>query len=210
MMPAWMNGSAIMPLVQVDSAAQAPLIAQALAAGGIHVIEIALRSSAALEAIEQVRKHCPDVSVGAGTVIDAGLARGAQSAGARFLVSPGTTPALLDAMQQTDLPCLPGVSTVSEALAVIAAGVNTLKFFPAAAAGGPIMLNALRSVLPTARFCPTGGINERNLAEYLGQANVFAAGGSWLTPSATIARGDYAAISRAARAAVRIAEQKTG
>lgn len=183
--------SPVIPVVVVDSVDQAVPVARALAAGGVTVVELTLRTPVALDAIRAIAAEAPDVVIGAGTVTTPALAKEAAEAGARFLVSPGATPTLLAAMQDTGLPFLPGTATVSEALAVLETGHTAMKFFPAEASGGVKYLGALPSVLQTARFCPTGGISLASAPTYLALPNVGCVGGSWLTPADALAAGDW-------------------
>lgn len=199
--------SRIVPVVVITDPQQAVPMAQALLEGGIDVMEITLRHSAALAAIEAVARAVPAMCVGAGTVTRAAEVRQVLDAGARFALSPGMTPALLDAVQQAALPFVPGVMTPGEVMAAREAGYGLLKLFPAAQAGGLAMLKALSGPLADVRFCPTGGVSPGNLATFLQQPNVALVGGSWLTPADAVARGDWATITRLAREAVTIAAQ---
>jgi 2-dehydro-3-deoxyphosphogluconate aldolase / (4S)-4-hydroxy-2-oxoglutarate aldolase len=191
----------VIPVVVLHDAADAVPIANALVDGGLPIIELTLRTPAALDAIERIAAEVPQILVGAGTIIDAGQAKQALAAGAQFLVSPGSTSVLRIAMRDTGLPHLPGVSTVSEVMTLLEEGYSEMKFFPAEAAGGARYLRAIHSPLPTARFCPTGGISPSNFAEYLGTPNVGCVGGSWLTPSDAVDRHDWAHVSDLARKA---------
>nr|WP_202420871.1 bifunctional 4-hydroxy-2-oxoglutarate aldolase/2-dehydro-3-deoxy-phosphogluconate aldolase [Actinomadura rayongensis] len=191
----------VVPVVVLDDADAAVPLARALVAGGLPVIELTLRTPAALPAIERVAAEVPDAVVGAGTVVRRADAEQAAKAGARFLVSPGCTPALRAAMADTGVPFLPGVATASEALALLEEGVTALKFFPAEAAGGIPYLKALGGPLPQVRFCPTGGVTVANAPGYLALPNVGCVGGTWLTPRDAIAAGDWARIEELARAA---------
>lgn len=199
--------SRIVPVVVITDPQQAMPMAQALLEGGIDVMEITLRHSAALAAIEAVARAVPAMCVGAGTVTRAAEVRQVLDAGARFALSPGMTPALLDAVQQASLPFVPGVMTPGEVMAAREAGYGLLKLFPAAQAGGLAMLKALSGPLADVRFCPTGGVSPDNLATFLQQPNVALVGGSWLTPADAATRGDWATITRLAREAVTIAAQ---
>ena len=181
----------VIPVVVLNDAAHALPLAQALLAGGIPVIEITLRTPAALDAIAAIADNLPDAVVGAGTVTTPRLVRQAVDAGAQFLVSPGTTSQLLDAMDEAGVPFLPGIATVSEAMRVLEHGQREMKFFPAEASGGRAFLTAITSVLPTARFCPTGGITSATAPRYLELDNVACVGGSWLTPPGAIAAQDW-------------------
>ncbi len=189
----------VIPVVVVDDIAHAVPLARALVAGGVPVIELTLRTPAALDAIRAIAGEVPEIIVGAGTVLSPGHAKRAYDAGARFLVSPGATPGLLAAMADTGLPFLPGTATVSEVLAARETGLTELKFFPAEASGGAAYLSALASVVPDVRFCPTGGITPATAASYLALANVGCVGGSWLTPKDAVAAGDWELITELAR-----------
>lgn len=196
----------VVPVVVIDDLAHATPVAQALVAGGLPVIELTLRTPVALEAIARIAEEVPDIVVGAGTIVTPGQAQEAVDAGAQFLVSPGATPALLSAMAETGVPFLPGTATVSEVLAVLETGHRELKFFPAEASGGAGFLGSLASVVPAARFCPTGGITPASAASYLALPNVACVGGSWLTPrdlvASCAATGDWSPVrERAALAA---------
>jgi 2-dehydro-3-deoxyphosphogluconate aldolase/(4S)-4-hydroxy-2-oxoglutarate aldolase len=191
----------VMPVVVVDDVAHAVPLARALVAGGLPAIELTLRTPAALDAIRAIADEVPEILVGAGTIVTPGQAKQAYDAGARFLVSPGSTPALLGAMADTGLPFLPGTATVSEVLAVLEAGFTEMKFFPAEASGGAPWLKSIASPVPDARFCPTGGITAASAPGYLALPNVGCVGGSWLTPADALARGDWAAVEQLARAA---------
>lgn len=196
----------VIPVVVVHDAADAVPIAQALVDGGLPVIELTLRTPAALEAIRRIANEVPDILVGAGTIVDTYQPQQVKAAGAQFLVSPGSTPALRASMRDSGLPHLPGVATVSEVLKLLEHGYTEMKFFPAEAAGGAPYLRAIQSPVPAARFCPTGGITPANIASYLASPNVGCVGGSWLTPADVVARQDWAAISRLASAARELAK----
>lgn len=173
---------AVVPVVVLDDVQDAVPLARALVDGGLTAIEITLRTPAALEAIQAVAHGVPGAVVGAGTVLTPDHVAAAGAAGARFLVSPGWTDRLLDAMRGSGLPFLPGVSTATEALGLLERGVTDMKFFPAEAAGGPAYLRSLASPLPRARFCPTGGIDADRAPEYLRLPNVACVGGTWMLP----------------------------
>jgi 2-dehydro-3-deoxyphosphogluconate aldolase / (4S)-4-hydroxy-2-oxoglutarate aldolase len=188
----------VLPVVAVDSTSDAVSIARALVAGGLPAIELTLRTSVALDAIRAIVAEVPEILVGVGTIVRPGQAALAQKAGAKFLVSPGTTGSLLHAMQDTGLPFLPGTATVSEVLAALEAGITDLKFFPAEAAGGATFLKSVYGPVPTARFCPTGGITAATAPSYLALPNVGCVGGSWLTPADAVAAGDWERITELA------------
>ncbi len=192
----------VLPVVVLRSAADAVPLARALLAGGVRTMELTLRTAAALEALERVAADVPDMTVGAGTVTTPDQAGRAVRAGANFLVSPGSPAALVEAMLDQRVPVLPGVSTVTEAMAMRAMGLTELKFFPAAAAGGPAYLRATAGPLPDLSFCPTGGVTRDNIGDYLALPNVRCVGGTWLTPETLIAAGNWDAISDLAAAAV--------
>jgi 2-dehydro-3-deoxyphosphogluconate aldolase/(4S)-4-hydroxy-2-oxoglutarate aldolase len=179
--------SPVMPVVVIDDAADAVPTARALLAGGIGVIELTLRTPAALSAIERVAAEVPDIVVGAGTVTAPEHAKQAADAGAKFLVTPGCTDAVLDACFETGLPFLPGASTVSEAMRLAERGLTAMKFFPAEASGGVAFLKSIAGPLPSLRFCPTGGITVASAPSYLALTNVGCIGGSWLTSSLDVA-----------------------
>jgi 2-dehydro-3-deoxyphosphogluconate aldolase/(4S)-4-hydroxy-2-oxoglutarate aldolase len=181
----------VVPVVVIDDAGAAVPLARALVEGGLPAIEVTLRTPAAAEAIERIAAEVPDAVVGAGTVVTADDAERSLKAGARFLVSPGCTPRLRAAMAGTGLPFLPGVSSASEAMALLEDGVTAMKFFPAEPAGGVPYLKALGGPLPQIRFCPTGGIRPGNAADYLALPNVGCVGGTWLTPSDAVQAGDW-------------------
>jgi 2-dehydro-3-deoxyphosphogluconate aldolase / (4S)-4-hydroxy-2-oxoglutarate aldolase len=191
----------VVPVVVVDDPAHAVPVARALVAGGLPVIELTLRTPVALDAIRAIASEVPEILVGAGTIVTPGQAKEALDAGAQFLVSPGSTPSLLGAMADTGLPFLPGTATVSEVLAVLEAGYTELKFFPAEASGGAAFLKSIASPVPTARFCPTGGITAASAPSYLSLPNVGCVGGSWLTPADALASGDWSRVTELARAA---------
>jgi 2-dehydro-3-deoxyphosphogluconate aldolase/(4S)-4-hydroxy-2-oxoglutarate aldolase len=191
----------VMPVVAIDDAAHAAPLARALVAGGIRAIEITLRTGAALEAIQAIARDVPEAIPGVGTALTAADVLAALDAGAKFIVSPGMTPALSEAAIGSGLPFLPGIATASELMAGMVAGLSAFKFFPAAQAGGIDGLKALGGPFPSVRFCPTGGVSAANAAAYLALSNVACVGGSWLAPRETIAAGDFARIEQLAREA---------
>jgi 2-dehydro-3-deoxyphosphogluconate aldolase/(4S)-4-hydroxy-2-oxoglutarate aldolase len=191
----------VVPVVVVDDLADAVPLARALVAGGLPAIEVTLRTPVALDAIRAIADEVPGAVVGAGTVITAEQAAEVVAAGARFLVSPGWTDALLEAMRASGVPFLPGVSTTSEVVALLERGVREMKFFPAEAAGGTAYLKALAAPLPQARFCPTGGISAASAPEYLALPNVGCVGGSWMLPKDAVAGRDWGRVEALAREA---------
>jgi 2-dehydro-3-deoxyphosphogluconate aldolase/(4S)-4-hydroxy-2-oxoglutarate aldolase len=196
--------SPVMPVVVIDDADDAVPTARALLAGGIGVIELTLRTPAALAAIERVAAEVPDIVIGAGTVTSPGQAKQAADAGAKFLVTPGCTDAVLDACFETGLPFLPGASTVSEAMRLAERGLTALKFFPAEASGGVAYLKSIAGPLPGLKFCPTGGITVASAPSYLALPTVGCIGGSWLTPKSALTAGDFAAIEALAAEAAKL------
>ena len=194
-----MTRGPVIPVVVIERAADAIPLAWALLAGGIDTMEITLHTSEALDAITAVAEQVPDMAVGAGTIVRDDQARQAVHAGAGFLVSPGCTPQLLEALLDQAVPILPGAATASEAMALLEYGITEMKFFPAAAAGGTQALRALAGPLPEATFCPTGGIDRAAADDYLALPNVACVGGSWLAPNHLMASQNWDAI--AARAA---------
>ncbi len=195
----------VVPLVQADDPAVAVRVAHALVAGGLTVIEVVFRTDAALACLEAVGREVPEAIVGAGTVLTEAQARAAADAGARFIVSPGLDEAVVSVARERDLPVFPGVVTATELQRVYNLGLRTVKFFPASAAGGIPTLKALAAPFREMRFMPTGGVSAANLADWLALPQVVACGGSWLTPAAAIAAGEYSTITNLAAEACRIA-----
>lgn len=191
----------VIPVVTLDDPADAPPLVRALVRGGLPAVEITLRTPAAPEAIAAAVRAVPEAFVGAGTVVRGELVETAVRAGARFLVSPGWTQGLVDAMAASGLPFLPGVSSASDVVALAERGVTELKFFPAEAAGGTAYLTALAGPLPHVRFCPTGGIDAERAPAYLALPNVGCVGGSWMVPQDALRDHDWDRVERLAREA---------
>jgi 2-dehydro-3-deoxyphosphogluconate aldolase/(4S)-4-hydroxy-2-oxoglutarate aldolase len=185
----------IVPVLTIDRAEDGVPLARALVAGGVKVLEVTFRTEAATVAAKAIIAEVPDAIVGIGTVLNGDDLRRARDLGARFAVSPGATPELLDAAAANDLPLLPGVATASELMQAQARGFNLLKFFPAEQAGGIPMLRALAGPFPNTRFCPTGGVNAANVAAWLAEPNVVAVGGSWLCPASDIRAANWEVIT---------------
>ena len=200
-----LEATPVVPLIQADEAGVAVKIAQALVDGGLTVVEVVMRTDAALQCLQAIATDVPGAVAGAGTVLGGAQARAAADAGARFLVSPGLHEDVVAAAFKRGLPLYPGVATATEAQRAWNMGLRLLKFFPAAQAGGIPMIRALASVFRDLRFMPTGGVSAANLADYLAIPQVFACGGSWLTPADAIDGGDFRAITELARKAVAIA-----
>lgn len=202
MHPSVLDVSPVIPVVVLDDVSAAVPLARALLAGGVGIIELTLRTASALDAVRAIATEVPEILLGVGTCVSADDVARAVDAGAQFLVSPGTTRALVEAARDRDVPLLPGVATVSEALLALELGVHELKFFPAEQSGGAAFLGALRSPLPQLRFCPTGGISPTNAPDYLGLSNVGCVGGSWITPPDALANHEFARVEALARATV--------
>jgi 2-dehydro-3-deoxyphosphogluconate aldolase/(4S)-4-hydroxy-2-oxoglutarate aldolase len=200
-----MRDAPVIPVIVLDDVAQAVPLARALVAGGIRMLEVTLRTPAALACIEAIAREVPQAVVGAGTVRSAADARAARDAGARFAVSPGFTVAVGRACRDLGLPLLPGVTTGSEIMQAQEEGYTQLKFFPAMQAGGVAMLKAWSGPFGDVMFCPTGGVSAANAGEFLALPNVACVGGSWLTPAAAVATSDWRQITALARDAASLA-----
>ncbi|NQD37493.1 bifunctional 4-hydroxy-2-oxoglutarate aldolase/2-dehydro-3-deoxy-phosphogluconate aldolase [Permianibacter sp. IMCC34836] len=190
----------VMPVIVIDEPKHALPMAEALREGGVTVLEITLRTDAAFTAISAIAKALPDVVVGAGTVLTGEQLQRVKDAGAAFAVSPGLTEKLLLAADRIKLPLLPGAVTASEIQLALEYGLQTLKFFPAEAAGGAPVIKAFHGPFSQLRFCPTGGISTSNATQYLSLPNVACVGGSWLTPAAEMKAGNWSALTALARA----------
>jgi 2-dehydro-3-deoxyphosphogluconate aldolase/(4S)-4-hydroxy-2-oxoglutarate aldolase len=188
----------VIPVLTIEREEDAVPLARALVSGGLVVLEVTLRTPAALAAIKAIARDVPDALLGAGTVLNQRDYESAVSAGARFALSPGYVDALNPI---AEAPFIPGIATASELMRGIGAGYATFKFFPAAPLGGPAALSALGGPLPNAKFCPTGGITLKNAADYLALANVLCVGGSWVAPLDAIRAGDWARIEALAQEA---------
>lgn len=185
----------VIPVIVIDDPDNAVPLAEALVNGGLTVLEVTLRTAHGLQAITDIKQAVPQAIVGAGTVLNAADVENSVNAGAEFLVSPGTSPDLITAAQQTPVPMLPGIATPSEAMNLLEKGFSHLKFFPAQAAGGAAMLKSIGGPLPQLKFCPTGGITPDNALDYLTLDNVLCVGGSWMLKASTIANKDWAEIT---------------
>lgn len=202
-----LKGGLLLPIIQAEQPAQAVAIAKAMQQGGVTAVEVVLRTAAALDCISAIRAEVPELLTGAGTILSAKDATNAKAAGAQFLVSPASTPELLKAMINTELALAPGVATPSEMAMALEMGLTELKFFPAHLAGGIDMLKALAGIFQQVKFCPTGGVQLNNLADFLALPNVFVAGGSWLSPKDLVQQQHWAAITELTRQSVAVAEQ---
>ncbi|WP_459087409.1 bifunctional 4-hydroxy-2-oxoglutarate aldolase/2-dehydro-3-deoxy-phosphogluconate aldolase [Helicobacter pylori] len=183
--------SPIVPVVVIENIKDVVPLVQSLVEGGIHIIEVTLRSSCALEAIELIAKNVPKMRVGAGTILNPTQLEQAQNRGAEFLISPGLTIRLLEYAKKKDMPLIPGVSSSSEVMQALELGYNALKFFPAEYCGGVKLLNAFNGPFKGVKFCPTGGISADNMHSYLNLENVLCVGGSWLTPKNLIQNKEW-------------------
>ncbi len=183
--------SPIVPVVVIENIKDAVPLAQSLVEGGIQIIEVTLRSSCALEAIELIAKNVPKMHVGAGTILNPTQLEQAQNRGAEFLISPGLTIKLLEYAKKKDMPLIPGVSSSSEVMQALELGYSALKFFPAEYCGGVKLLNAFNGPFKGVKFCPTGGISADNMRSYLNLENVLCVGGSWLTPKNLIQNKEW-------------------
>jgi 2-dehydro-3-deoxyphosphogluconate aldolase/(4S)-4-hydroxy-2-oxoglutarate aldolase len=196
-----LKAAPVVPVLTIEDRRLAVPLARALVAGGLTALEVTLRTADGLECIRAIAGEVEGANVGAGTVLDAGQYAAVAKAGARVVVSPGVTPALLAAAKESPVPFLPGVATAGEAMTLAEEGYAILKFFPAEPAGGLAYLRALGAPLPAIRFCPTGGVSLKNAPAYLGLANIICVGGSWAAPADALAGGDWARITRLAREA---------
>ncbi|MEZ0214414.1 MAG: bifunctional 4-hydroxy-2-oxoglutarate aldolase/2-dehydro-3-deoxy-phosphogluconate aldolase [Xanthobacteraceae bacterium] len=194
----------VVPVVTVPSVAAGVKLARALVDGGLPLIEVTLRTPAALEAIAAIAAEVPDAIVGAGTVTRVDLIQKCIDAGARFLVSPGCPTALAEALAEAPVPVMPGCATATEAMTLAALGFPVLKLFPAEAVGGVALLKSLAGPLPDLRFCPTGGIGPDNVGKYLALPNILAVGGSWVCPNDAVTSGDWSRIVALSKAAARL------
>ncbi len=192
--------ASVIPVIVIDNADDAVPLARTLVDAGLPILEITLRTSASTQAIKRIIAEVPDAIVGAGTVLDPAQVEEMRALGARFLVSPGYTPSLLDAVDGVGLPMLAGGKTMPECMYLRERGFKLQKFFPARLNGGVEALQAIGAVIGDIAFCPTGGINEADYKDYLALPNVACVGGSWIAPSALIADNNWQEIARRALA----------
>jgi 2-dehydro-3-deoxyphosphogluconate aldolase/(4S)-4-hydroxy-2-oxoglutarate aldolase len=197
----------LIPVVAIERAEDAPKLGRALQAGGLPCAEITFRTAAAPEAIRLITAECPDVLVGAGTVLSVAQAEQAAASGARFIVSPGFDAEVVDWCLAHNMPITPGVITPTEVGLAVKKGLTVLKFFPAEAAGGVKLLKALAGPFGGVKFIPTGGISSQNLADYLSLPLVHAAGGSWMVKKQLITAGEFERITELTREAVAVVQQ---
>ncbi|MHA7819979.1 MAG: bifunctional 4-hydroxy-2-oxoglutarate aldolase/2-dehydro-3-deoxy-phosphogluconate aldolase [Erythrobacter sp.] len=209
-----LTNAPVVPLVGEDDPDTAIAVTRALAAGGLNVIEVVMRSDNAQAGMEAILEHCANdgggLSVGAGTVLTLDQAKSVVASGAEFIVSPGLVDGIAEYCLAEGIPFFPGTMTAGEVQRAYAMGLRKVKFFPASLAGGVPMLKAFSSVFREIRFMPTGGISRANLADFLALPSVIACGGSWLTPADAIAAGRYEEITRLASEALEIAASARG
>lgn len=200
-----MNTSPIVPVMVINNVEHAVPLAKALVKGGLKVLEITLRTPAALESIRRIKAEVPDAIVGAGTIINIDTLNKAIEAGAEFIVSPGTTDKLIDAAIATGVPLLPGIANPSDAMRLLEKGITAMKFFPAEAAGGVPMLKSIGAPIPQITFCPTGGVSQKNVKEYFSLPNVACVGGSWMCAANLVDAENWDEITRLSAEAVLLA-----
>lgn len=198
-----LNGVPLLPIIQSDQPTEAVQIAKAMQRGGVTSVEVVLRTPQALDCIRAIRNEV-DVQVGVGTVMTQEHIARSVAAGAQFIVTPAATPKLLDALIDSGVPFVPGVGGPSEVLTAWEKGVREMKFFPAGQLGGVPMLKSMGAVFQDVRFCPTGGVSGDNLLDFLSLSNVFAAGGSWLSPASAVKAQDWEVIQRLCEQAVSV------
>jgi 2-dehydro-3-deoxyphosphogluconate aldolase/(4S)-4-hydroxy-2-oxoglutarate aldolase len=203
-----LRSARVIPVLTIERVEDAVSLARALVKGGVRVLEITLRTEAAIDAAKAIVAEVPEAIVGIGTVLNPEDLARAAALGARFAISPGATPELLDAAAIGDLPFMPGIATASELMQAQARGFNLVKFFPAEQSGGIGALRALGGPFPQARFCPTGGIGENNAAAWLAEPNVVVVGGSWLCPAADIRSGNWSGITAICDRTMKMLEAK--
>jgi 2-dehydro-3-deoxyphosphogluconate aldolase / (4S)-4-hydroxy-2-oxoglutarate aldolase len=199
----------LVPVIVIDDPADAVPLANALAAGGLPCAEVTFRTARAAEALQRISSECPDVLVGAGTVLTPAHAAAARNAGAKFIVSPGFGPAVVDYCLEHDIPVYPGVATPTEIEAVLLKGLSVMKFFPAEPLGGVGYLKAMSAPYGRIEFMPTGGISAANVRAYLSLDQVVACGGSWMAPQAWIAEKQFDRIQNAVADAVAVISSNT-
>ena len=193
----------VVPVLVIENVDDAVPIAKALIAGGINVLEVTLRTAAALDVISAIAKELPEAYIGAGTVTNREQLKAVTDAGAKFAISPGLTVDLLEAGKEGSIPLIPGISNISDLMTAKDAGYDHLKFFPAEAAGGIQALKSIGGPFPDITFCPTGGISPSNYKDYLALPNVKCCGGSWLAPTDAIKNKDWQVITDLAAEALK-------
>lgn len=202
-----MKKSGVIPVVVLDDTAQALPTANALLAGGVSVMEITFRTAAAASSIKAVSESCPEMLVGAGTVVTLEQCKQALECGAKFIVSPGFDPEVVSWCMERNIPITPGCVTPTEIMTAMKLGLNVVKFFPAGVYGGLKVMKALAAPFGGVKFIPTGGVDAKNLKEYLEAPFVHAVGGSWLCPKKEIAAGNFDAVTALCREASEIVKE---
>ncbi len=200
-----LKATRLVPVIVIKDIAHAVPLARALVEGGLNILEVTMRTPAALDAIAAIARDVPGALVGAGTVINAGQFAAAVQAGSKFVVSPGLTEDVVQASRDHGIPILPGIATASDIMRGLALGLEIFKFFPAETSGGAPAIKAFGGPFPQVKFCPTGGVSTKNLASYLSLPNVICAGGSWMVPSDLNAADAFAKVAEMAREASRLA-----
>lgn len=196
-----MGAQTLLPIIQAETAEEGLNIAKAMGAAGIKLVEVVLRTPASYDAITLIKKELPEMVVGAGTILDEAILDKALAAGSDFIITPATSAKLYDILAKCPVPVVPGVSTAADILRAYENGYTEIKLFPASLSGGVAFLKAMSSVFQTIKFCPTGGINAKNKAEFLSLDNVIAVGGTWVADKKWVESKDWAAITEACREA---------
>ena len=205
-----LRAAGVMPVLTVDSVDQGLRMVDALAEGGLTTLELTLRTPAAMPALTAIKKARPDILVGAGTILSVEQAQASLDVGADFLVTPGTPPALAEALAKMPIPVVPGAATPTEFVALMALGFRVCKLFPASAVGGLAMVKGLAGPFPDLKLCVNGGVGEATAGDYLAEPNVVCVGGSWMLPKAWLAAGDWDKVRDSAAKAVQIAAGARG
>lgn len=203
-----LTASPIVPVIAIKNLKDAVPLANALIEAGVKVLEVTLRTNCGLEAIKAIKQQVPNAIIGAGTVTNALQYQQAVEAGAQFVISPGLTESLLQKSTEYEIPFIPGIATPSELMLAKDYGLSYLKFFPAEINGGIKALQAFKGPFSEIRFCPTGGINEKNYQDYLALENVLCVGGTWFVPNDAIEQGDFTKITELAKSAIKNLESK--
>ena len=197
-----MGEQTLLPIIQADTVEQGVEIARAMSAAGIHLVEVVLRTEASIDVIKAIKAELPELKVGAGTVIDADILKQAIDAGSDFIITPTISAQLLTELAKCSVPVLPGVSNAADILLAREFGYSQLKLFPASLSGGAPFLSAMTSIFQGITFCPTGGINQNNQADFLALKNVFAVGGTWIANPKWVANKEWSKITEACAAAL--------
>lgn len=198
-----MSGQTLLPIIQASSPEEGVNIARAMAASGLNLVEVVLRTDASIDALHAIKQEVPELIVGAGTVINSKILAQALSAGSDFIVTPAVSSALLSELTQCPVPVLPGVSNTGDILMTLEFGFKEQKLFPASLSGGAPFLSALSSVFREVSFCPTGGVSQNNKMDYLSLNNVFAVGGTWVAKKEWIEASDWQSITKACSEAIK-------